>query len=93
MINPCTDCLVDVMCIDPCDKFIFYMDDVKSYHTSKASLFHVVNTDARYKRSRKCAFTYQTTPIFGVDLLSSRRELLSQRKEEIRNEKRVAYSK
>ncbi len=82
MIYPCIDCLVDVMCIDPCDEFVFYMDDVKLYHTSKASLFHVVNTNARYKRSRKCAFIYQTTPKLGVDLICSRRELLSRGKGE-----------
>ena len=55
MIYPCNTCLVDVMCLDVCDKFIWYMDEIKS--TSVRN--HLIKSESRYKRSRKYALLYQ----------------------------------
>lgn len=83
MIYPCTDCLVDVMCIDPCDKFTSFMIEFNSHPTwyHDQHLRQMVSTSPRFKRSRYCAMIY----LHSLSL----KQLLDTRKEKIRNEKRI----
>lgn len=54
MRYPCIGCLVDVVCIDACDKFIWYMDEIKTIIPSM-----IVNTATRYRRAGRSATMYQ----------------------------------
>ncbi len=57
MIYPCDDCVVDVMCLKCCDKFIWYMDELKS--TAIRDNTFLIRSDARYRRARMSSLTYQ----------------------------------
>jgi hypothetical protein len=75
MVYPCENCIVDIMCLKCCDKFIWYMDEIKS--TSVRN--HLIKSESRYKRSRKSALLYQANiRLYGV-LYQARNELLKLR--------------
>ncbi len=67
MIYPCAGCLVDVMCINACDKFVWYMDEIKSVLPSM-----IINTVARYRRACRSASMYQRSPKLYTFLTHSR---------------------
>lgn len=72
MIYPCDDCIVDVMCLDICDRFIWFMDAVKGAFY----LDSLVNTEARFKRARYSALKYQGSIKLHKRLTICRKELL-----------------
>ena len=89
MIYPCTDCLVDVMCIDACDKFISFMVKFDSHPTwyHEQHLGQMTATDSRFKRARKCAIINLHSLTLHDKLERPRiRNLISQREEYIRND-------
>ena len=85
MINPCDNCVVDAMCLTPCNKFIDLITEFKLYHPSffLCQLYNLVNTETRTKRSRNCVFynmldynLYSKLKDFRMRLLLQRKELI-----------------
>lgn len=70
MIYPCTGCLVDVICIDACDEFIWYMDEIKTVIPHM-----IVDTSIRFKRAGKSATMYQRS-VRLYDYLGKARDLV-----------------
>jgi len=50
MLYPCTNCLVDMICIDPCDKLIFYSDELVSTLIPRL----IIKNETRLERMRIC---------------------------------------
>ncbi len=71
MIYPCINCLVDVMCLDPCDKFISFMIKFNTHPTwyHDQHLRQMVATDSRFKRSRKCILEHLHSSVLSGHLL------------------------
>ncbi len=59
MFNPCIDCLVDVMCLDACNKFISYLDTIPLPNRSLSDILHIVGTETRFERARKTTLKRQ----------------------------------
>ena len=80
MINPCINCLVDVMCLDACDKFISYLDYIPLSNRSLSDILHIVGTEIRFERARKstlkCQLKHQNNSRLHYLLDVSRKELL-----------------
>ncbi len=84
--NPCDNCIVDIMCLDVCDRFIFYMNKVCFHFTFH--LEHLVNTESRLKRSLDCSLKYQRCVQFHKRLHTAEKNYHQNKKEIIRNERR-----
>lgn len=67
MIYPCTGCLVDVICTDACDNFIWYMDELETVIP-----LMVVNTAPRYRRAGRSATMYQKSVKLYIYLTRTR---------------------
>jgi hypothetical protein len=69
------------MCLDVCDRFIWFMDAVNK------GIFYLddrlVNTEARFRRSRHSALKYQGSISLHKRLCICRKELLSNENEEL----------
>jgi len=80
MINPCINCLVDVMCLDACDKFISYLDFIPLSNRSLSDILNIVGKETRFERARKstlkCQLKHQNNSLFYYLLDVSRKELL-----------------
>ena len=59
MIYPCEECLVDPICLDTCDKFIWYLDALVKCPIPD----ELISTDVRGRRVRKTAILYCHTQI------------------------------
>ena len=78
MVYPCENCIVDIMCLKCCDKFIWYMDEIKS--TSVTSVRnHLIKSESRYERSREAALLYRANIRLYSVLYQARNELLKLR--------------
>ena len=51
---PCEGCLVDVMCIDPCDELIFFSDDLNTTNIP----YEILKTSVRLARMNCCVLKY-----------------------------------
>ena len=83
MINPCINCLVDVMCIKSCQRFTSFINELRlryqlSYFVCR--LYGLVNTDARFERILLYA-AYQPRFGFYSKLYTYREKLLTKRSE------------
>lgn len=83
MIYPCDNCLVDVMCLDLCDKFIWYMDEILKTSLQlpvqrNHPIFEVLLTHFRYIRAKDYALKYQpsTSMRLFTFLVGVRRQLI-----------------
>jgi len=54
MIYPCEKCLVDPICLDTCDKFIWYLDALVKCPIPD----ELISTDVRRGRTIKATFTF-----------------------------------
>ncbi len=81
MIYPCNYCLVDVMCLDVCDKFIWYMDEIAivSFQIPVQRdhpIFEILSPLLRYRRARDCALRYQRSVRLFDFLIKARKQLV-----------------
>lgn len=84
MIYPCNTCLVDVMCLDVCDKFIWYMDEIAKTLALRVPvqrdhpIFEVLLTHFRYIRAKDYTLRYQpsTSMRLFTFLVEVRRQLI-----------------
>lgn len=81
MIYPCDTCLVDVMCLDVCDKFIWYMDEIAKTTSQlpvqkNHPIFEVLLTHSRYIRAKDCALRYQASIKLFTFLAGVRKQLI-----------------
>jgi hypothetical protein len=81
MTNPCDDCIVDAMCLNPCKIFINFMNYFSSCHPSffLCQLYNLVDTGVRFKRSRNCVVYNQLSYNLYVKLDNFRMKLSLQR--------------
>lgn len=58
MIYPCKDCVVDTMCVEICDKLIFYLDSLVGQH-GKYIPKELILTHIRVRRALYCINHFQ----------------------------------
>ena len=51
---PCEGCLVDVVCIDPCDELIFFSDNLNTTNIP----YETIKTANRLERVSNCVLKY-----------------------------------
>jgi hypothetical protein len=55
MKYPCSECLVDPICNEPCNNLILFSDHISNYRSIKK---HYISTRSRFERLRSCILNF-----------------------------------